>query len=510
MFRKVLVANRGEIAVRVMRACREMSIRTVAVYSDVDRTALHVRFADEACRVGPAPSVDSYLRIDRILDAARRTGAEAIHPGYGFLAEDPNFARACSAAGFTFIGPPVAAMELMGSKTAARHALIKAGLPVVPGTDRDLESLEEVRRIAAEMGFPVMLKASAGGGGKGLRRVAREADLESAYRNARSEAQNAFNDASIYLEKYIERPRHVEFQILGDQHGNLVHLGERECSLQRRHQKVMEECPSPLVDENLRQQMGETAVRVGRTAGYSNAGTVEFIVDQDRHFYFLEMNARLQVEHPVTEMVTGVDLVKEQLRIAAGEPLDLQQEDIHMRGWAIECRVYAEDPANNFFPSPGLITGLQVPAGPGIRDDSGVSEGYRVPLDYDPLLSKLIVWGENRSGAIARMRRALDEYQVFGIQTNVPFFRRVLDHPEFVAGQVDTGFIDRVLASGLLSAEEPSPEVERAALLAAALEAVRSRSGSAQPSRLAETSAWKMAGRDRLLNNWPAREARRP
>ena len=509
MFRKVLIANRGEIAVRVMRACREMGIRTMAVYSDADRTAPHVRFADEAYHLGPAPSVASYLRIDRILDAAQSSRAEAIHPGYGFLAEDPGFARACAAAGIAFVGPPVAAMELMGSKTAARRAVMAAGLPVVPGTDHDLESFEEVRRIAGEIGFPVMLKASAGGGGKGLRRVAMESDLESAYRNARSEARNAFNDASIYLEKYIERPRHIEIQILGDQHGHIIHLGERECSLQRRHQKVMEECPSPLVDEHMRQEMGETAVRVGQAAGYSNAGTVEFIVDQDRHFYFLEMNTRLQVEHPVTEMVTGIDLVKEQLRIAAGERLELKQEDVRMRGWAIECRIYAEDPANNFFPSPGLITGLQTPAGPGIRDDGGVSEGYKVPLDYDPLLSKLIAWGESRPAAIARMRRALGEYQVFGIQTNLPFFTRLLDHPEFIAGQVDTGFIDRALASGLLT-EAPCPDHERAALLAAALDAARRRGQAGQPSHSPETSAWKMAGRDALLNNWPMRRPRRP
>ena len=503
-----------------MRACREMGIRTVAVYSDVDRTALHVRLADEAYPIGPAPSVDSYLRIDRVLDAAQRSGADAIHPGYGFLAENAEFARSCADTGIVFVGPPVAAMELMGSKTAARHALIKAGLPVVPGTDRDLDSLEEVRRTASEIGFPVMLKASAGGGGKGLRRVASAADLESAYRNARSEAQNAFNDASIYLEKYIERPRHVEIQILGDYHGNLIHLGERECSMQRRHQKVMEECPSPLVDEDLRQRMGETAVRVGRLAGYTNAGTVEFIVDADRNFYFLEMNTRLQVEHPVTEMVTGVDVVKEQLRIAMGERLKLRQEDVRMRGWAIECRVYAEDPANNFFPSVGVITGLRVPAGPGIRDDAGVTEGWRVPLEYDPLLSKLIVWGQDRPEALARMRRALDEYRVFGIQTNIPFFRRVLDHPGFVAGKVDTGFIDRVLAGGLLAAEEASPEAERLAMLAVAIRASRQSvapgfspapvevGGTNATARASRSTAWKMAGRENLLNNWPVKESR--
>jgi len=509
MFGKVLIANRGEIAVRVMRACREMGIRTVAVYSDADRKALHVRYADEAYHVGPSPSTKSYLRIERILDAARRSGAEAIHPGYGFLAENPDFARACSEAGVVFVGPPVAAMELMGSKTAARRALIKAGLPVVPGTDDIIESLSEVRRIAGEIGYPVMLKASAGGGGKGLRRVDSSAELESAYRNARSEAQNAFNDAAIYLEKYIESPRHVEIQILGDQHGHLIHLGERECSLQRRHQKVMEESPSPLLDEELRQRMGATAVRIGTLAGYTNAGTVEFLVDQNRRFYFLEMNTRLQVEHPVTELVTGIDLVKEQLRIAAGERLAWKQEEVHMRGWAVECRIYAEDPGNNFFPSPGLITRLAVPSGPGVRDDSGVSDGWTVPIEYDPLLSKLAVWGKDRPEAIARMRRALDEYEVAGIETNLSFFRRVLQHPEFVAGCIDTGFIDKVLAEGLMAdGDSPDEAAERVAVLVAALQA--SRAASVQPLRIASASAWKTSGREALLNRWPKRESSLP
>ena len=509
MFTKILVANRGEIAVRIMRACREMDIRTVAVYSDVDRKALHVRYADEAYYIGPAPSSESYLHIDRILDAAKRSGAEAIHPGYGFLAENPDFARACKEAGVIFIGPPVAAMELMGSKTAARRALIGARLPVVPGTDRNIESFEEVRRIASEIGFPVMLKASEGGGGKGLRLVATSDELESAYRNARSEAQNAFNDASVYLEKYIEHPRHIEIQILGDHHGNLIYLGERECSLQRRHQKVMEECPSPVVDQELRRKMGEAAVRIGTLAGYTNAGTVEFLVDQDRSFYFLEMNTRLQVEHPVTEMVTGLDLVKEQLKTAAGQPLVWRQEDIHMRGWALECRIYAEDPANNFFPSPGLITRLKIPGGPWVRDDSGVYEGWSVPLQYDPLLSKLAVWGSDRPEAIARMRRALGEYNVSGIQTNIPFFRHVLDHPDFIAGRIDTTFIDRVLAGGWASDNGTRDlELERVAMLAAALHA--SRKGSFQLSPVTRGSKWKMAGRDSLLNNWPARRSRRP
>ncbi len=505
MFDKVLVANRGEIAVRVMRACREMGICTVAVYSDVDRASLHVRYADEAYPIGPAPSTDSYLRIDRIIEAAQRSGADAIHPGYGFLAENPHFARACRDAGLTFVGPPVRAMELMGSKTASRHALIEAGVPVIPGTDQDLTSFEQVKRSAETVGFPVMVKASAGGGGKGLRLVYSAADLESAYRAARSEAENAFNDPSVYIEKRVERPRHVEVQILGDQHGNLIHLGERECSLQRRHQKVMEECPSPLVDEDLRWRMGEAAVRIGRLAGYVNAGTVEFLVDQSRDFYFLEMNTRLQVEHPVTEMVVGIDLVKAQLRIAAGEPLAWRQGDVKLRGAAIECRVYAEDPANNFFPCPGLIRRLQEPRGPGVRSDSGVHEGWMVPLEYDPLLAKLVVWGVDRAEAVARLRRALDEYEVSGIQTTIPFFRRVLEHPDFIAGAIDTGFIDRALAEGILSEKEPSPDEERVALLAAALDALEEPRSHAihQVSRARGTSAWKIAGRDALLNRWP-------
>jgi acetyl-CoA carboxylase biotin carboxylase subunit len=501
MFRKVLIANRGEIAVRVMRACREMGIATVAVYSDVDRASLHVRYADEAYRIGPAASTESYLRIDRILEAAVRSGAEAIHPGYGFLAENPDFPRACEEAGIVFIGPPVEAMELMGSKTASRQAVIAAGLPVVPGTERNLETYEEVVRAAGEIGYPVMLKASAGGGGKGLRLVHAAGELESAYRTARAEAQNAFGDPSIYIEKYLVQPRHVEIQILGDRYGNLIHLGERECSLQRRHQKVMEESPSPLVDADLRRRMGETAVRVGKLAGYFNAGTVEFLVDHERNFFFLEMNTRLQVEHPVTETVVGIDLVKEQLRIAAGEPLRWRQEDVVMRGAAIECRIYAEDPANNFFPCPGLIRRLQAPRGPGVRSDSGVYEGWTVPIEYDPLLAKLVVWGSDRTEAIARLRRALAEYEVFGIQTTIPFFRRVVEHGDFLAGRIDTSFIDRALAEGILAPDDVSAEAERVALLAAALDAARN--GLGRPPAPAPESPWKMAGRDALLHHWP-------
>jgi acetyl-CoA carboxylase biotin carboxylase subunit len=503
VFSKILVANRGEIAVRVMRTCREMGVRTVAVYSDVDRASLHVRYAHEAFHIGAAPSTESYLRVDRILDAARRSGAEAIHPGYGFLAENPQFARACEDAGLVFIGPSAEAMELMGSKTASRRAARKAGLPVVPGMDTNLEDLEEVRRAAEKIGFPVMLKASAGGGGKGLRLVESAADLESAWRTARSEAQNAFNDPSVYIEKYIELPRHVEIQILGDHHGNTIYLGERECSLQRRHQKVVEECPSPLVDPAMRRQMGETAVRIAQLAGYTNAGTVEFLVDKNREFYFLEMNTRLQVEHPVTELVTGMDLVREQLRVAAGEPLSLRQQDLQLHGWAIECRIYAEDPANNFFPSPGLITHLRAPAGPGVRVDSGSYPGWRVPLEYDPLLAKLIVYGDSRAVAIARLKRALSEYEVGGIKTNISFFRGVVSHADFLAGRLDTGFIDRFLADRPSWQSSEDGHSELAAMIAVALESRRVAKTNRTP--ISAGSRWKTSGRDSALNRWPDR-----
>jgi acetyl-CoA carboxylase, biotin carboxylase subunit len=499
VFRKILVANRGEIAVRVMRTCREMGIRTVAVYSDADRTAFHVTYADEAFHVGAAPSTESYLCIDRLIDAAHKSGAEAIHPGYGFLSENPEFARACQSANIVFIGPSPEAMELMGSKTASRHAVKLAGLPVVPGTDRNLASLEEARKVAAEIGFPVMLKAAGGGGGKGLRVVATDAEVESAYRTAQSEAQNAFNDASVYIEKYLERPRHIEIQVLGDIYGNIIHLGERECSLQRRHQKVMEECPSPIVDQSLRRNMGEAALAISRAAGYANAGTVEFLVDQNRRFYFLEMNTRLQVEHPVTELVLGIDLVKEQIRVAAREPLRWQQEQIQQRGWALECRVYAEDPDNNFFPCPGVVEEVRIPGGPGVRDDSGVFEGWTVPIEYDPLLSKLAVWGEDRTQALARMRRALAEYEVSPIKTNIPFFRRVVDHPKFVVGEFDTSFVDELLAEGFVSTEDYSEEEERVAMCVAALESVRTSHRQLPAPRVASASEWKMAGRRALL-----------
>jgi acetyl-CoA carboxylase biotin carboxylase subunit len=501
MFKKILVANRGEIAVRVMRTCREMGLRTVAVYSDADRRALHVSYADEACHIGAAPSAESYLRIDRIIDAAQKSGADAIHPGYGFLSENAEFARACQAANVVFIGPAPDAMDLMGSKTASRHAVKLAGLPVVPGTDRNLESLEEVRRIAAEIGFPVMLKAAAGGGGKGLRLVANRAELESAYRTAQSEAQNAFNDSSLYVEKYLERPRHIEIQVLGDTHGNIIHLGERECSLQRRHQKVMEESPSPFIDKSLRRKMGEAALAISKIAGYTSAGTVEFLVNQNRDFYFLEMNTRLQVEHPVTEFVLGIDLVKEQIRVAAGEPLRWRQEQIRQRGWSLECRIYAEDPDNNFFPCPGLVETLRTPGGPGIRDDSGVFEGWTVPIDYDPLLSKLAVWGEDRAQALGRIRRALGEYEVSPVKTNISFFRRVVDHPKFIAGDFDTGFIDGLLAEGFAGSEDSCQEEQTIAMFAAVLEAARESYRQSLAARGATSSEWKAAGRRALLHS---------
>ncbi len=398
MFRKVLIANRGEIAIRVMRGCRELGVSPVAVYSEADRNALHVQMADEAYLIGPAPAAESYLVIDRLIDAALVSGAEAIHPGYGFLAENAQFARVCEQQGLVFIGPSSAAIELMGDKTAARRTMQAAGVPVVPGIDRFLENDEEARQVIASMGYPVMIKAALGGGGRGMRLVHDQAQLAEALRAARSEARSSFGDAAIYVEKYVSNPRHVEIQVLADAHGRIVHLGERECSIQRRHQKVVEESPSPLITEDLRAHMGEAAVRAAQAAHYRNAGTVEFLVDEQRNFYFLEMNTRLQVEHPVTELVTGIDLVQAQLRIADGEPLAYRQEDITLQGAAIECRIYAEDPAANFRPSPGRISVLQPPAGPWVRDERGVFAGSEVSPFYDPMISKLVVWGRDSNG----------------------------------------------------------------------------------------------------------------
>jgi acetyl-CoA carboxylase biotin carboxylase subunit len=459
---KVLIANRGEIAVRIVRACREMGLPTVAVYSDCDRNARHVREADQAFHLGPSEAARSYLRIDALVDVARRAGADAVHPGYGFLAENAGFARACRDAGLTFIGPSPEAIALMGSKTAAREAAIKAGVPVVPGTEKPLDERvtdAEVARVADTVGYPLVVKAVAGGGGKGMRTVDDRASLGAAIRTARSEAGSAFGDSAIYLERRIVRPRHVEIQLLGDTHGTILPFVERECSIQRRHQKVVEESPSMAVTPELRRRMADAAVAVAKTVDYSSAGTIEFLLDSDGTFYFLEMNTRLQVEHPVTEMVTSIDLVHWQIRIARGEALAIDPDRaLTPHGHAIECRIYAEDPDQGFLPSPGLIRGLRPAAGPGVRDDSGVSVGYTVPVYYDSMIAKLVAWGGSRREAIDRMGRALREYQVLGIRTTIPFFLWLMQQPDYLAGRYDTTYLDRLLAE-----RAGSPEPDRAA-----------------------------------------------
>ena len=496
--KKLLVANRGEIAVRVLRACRELGIASVAVYSDADREALHVQMADEAYAVGAAPATESYLVADRLVQTARRAGADAVHPGYGFLSENPAFADACVAAGLTFVGPPASAMRRMGSKTAARALARELGVPMVPGTIDPVANDDAAARAAREVGYPVMLKAAMGGGGKGMRLVRRAEDLPEALRAARAEAEAAFGDAAVYIERAVAEPRHIEIQILADAQGDVIHLGERECSIQRRHQKLIEECPSPLLDGLLRARMGVAACRLARAAGYVNAGTIEFLVDGDRNFYFLEMNTRLQVEHPVTEFVTGVDLVREQLRIAAGEPLGLTQADVTWRGWAIECRVNAEDPFAGWLPSPGRITGLHAPSGPWVRDDSGVYEGYTVPRFYDTLISKLIVWGADRDAACDRMARALGEYRVVGVRTTIPALARIISHPDFRAGRLSTAFLERVLP-------ELRPNDGRFASVAvlAAVLAEYERGRHAPPAAPVDSapSAWRTGHRE----GWPGR-----
>jgi acetyl-CoA carboxylase, biotin carboxylase subunit len=499
MFRKILIANRGEIAVRVIRSCREMGIGAVAVYSEADSGALHVRMADEAYAIGAAASRESYLAIVKIIDAARRSAADAIHPGYGFLAENASFARACGEAGITFIGPSAASIELMGSKIDARRAVAAYGIESVPGTLDAITSDEEARNIAASVGYPIMLKASGGGGGKGMRLVRSEGELESALRTTRSEAFAAFGDDAVYIEKFVDNPRHIEIQVLADRHGNAVYLGERECTIQRRHQKVIEECPSPIMDSDLRQRMGEAALKVSQAAHYYNAGTVEFLVDPHKRFYFLEMNTRLQVEHPVTEMVTGLDLVKLQIAIASGQKLPMRQEDVVIRGAAIECRIYAEDPDNNFFPSPGRIVLLRTPSGPGVRDDSGVYEGWTVPVEYDPLISKLATWGGTRHEAIARMQRALREYRIEGIKSNISFFLEILGRPDFASGDFDTGFIDRWLQTPSRQPALTDADRDLAVIAASLFHAGRPAAGT-QASRSQE-SAWKQDGRRRGLRN---------
>ena len=495
---KILIANRGEIAVRVIRACRDMGIATVAIYSDCDRAALHVRLADEAWPVGPSAPRESYLRIDKIVEVARQSGADAVHPGYGFLAENEEFAAACRDGGLTFIGPSPEAIALMGSKTAARQAAIKAGVPVVPGTEDPIPDQApdaEVLKVAERVGYPVMLKAVAGGGGKGMRMVASPADLPGALRAARSEALSAFGDGAVYLERRILSPRHIEVQLLGDHHGTVLPFVERECSIQRRHQKVVEESPSLAVSPDLRRRMTAAAAAVAKGVGYTNAGTIEFLLDGDGAFYFLEMNTRLQVEHPITEIVTGVDLVQWQIRIARGERLTLDPESLLApRAHAIECRIYAEDPENGFLPSPGRIQGLRVPQGPGVRDDSGAYEGCEVPIFYDPMISKLITWGDTRDHALQRMRRALSEYEVRGIRTTIPFFKWILEDQDFKAGRFDTSFIDRKLGSNGSTLQAIEPAHEDLAAMAAAVHIFTKPSATGATVAQAP-SRWRDAGR---------------
>ena len=502
--KKILIANRGEIAVRITRACRELGISPVAVYSECDRAALHVRYADEAYPIGASAPRDSYLRIDRLIDAAKQSGAEAVHPGYGFLAENEDFAAAVGDAGLTFIGPSPDAIRTMGSKTAARTAALRAGVPVVPGTEDPLGAEvadADIAGLAASIGYPLLVKAVAGGGGKGMRTVTDAGDLAGAVRAARSEAGAAFGDASVYLERRLARPRHIEVQLLGDAHGTVLPFVERECSIQRRHQKVVEETPSLAVSPALREKLTASAAAVAKTVGYTNAGTIEFLLDEDGRFYFLEMNTRLQVEHPITEMVTGLDLVRWQIRIARGERLDVDPARLlKADGHAIECRIYAEDPDNNFLPSPGRILKLRVPAGPGIRDDSGSTEGLEVPIFYDPMISKLVAWAEDRPLAVARMRRALREYLVTGIRTTVPFFTWLLAQPEFAEGRFHTTYLDEVLkARNGKPFVEVTPEEEDIAAIAAALQAALSPSsltngaGTAGPAGAA--SAWRTQAR---------------
>lgn len=496
MFKKILIANRGEIACRVIRACRDMNIKTVAVYSDADRDALHVRMADEAFHIGASPSNESYLRYEKIIEVAKKSGAEAIHPGYGFLSENANFVREVTKEGITFIGPSPEAMEAMGGKISARKIAIEADVPVVPGTTEPLQSFEDAKETADRFGFPVMLKASAGGGGKGMRLVSDADELKIALETAQSEALASFGDAAVYVEKAIVRPRHIEIQVFADKHGNYVHLGERECSIQRRHQKVIEECPSPINDANLRAAMGECAIKVAKAVDYVGAGTVEFLVsDLDRSFYFLEMNTRLQVEHPVTELVTGIDLVREQIRVAWGEKLSFTQEDITWDSHAIECRVYAEDPENNFLPSPGKITRLRVPQGGGVRDDGGIYEGSEISIYYDPMISKFAVYGRNREEAIGRLRRALREYEVGGIKTTLQFFREIVEDEEFIAGNLDTGFIERF--NKRRKNVEADNVVEDMALIATALAyGNRQKTTSGEtPAQEQAQSRWALSGR---------------
>lgn len=470
MIKKVLIANRGEIAIRVMRSCREMGIKTVAVFSDADRSSLHVRYADEAHYIGPSPSNESYLVIDKIIEAAKKSAAEAIHPGYGFLSENAIFSDRCKKEGLIFIGPAAHAISTMGDKITARETMMAAGVPVVPGTREAITDEKEAVKTASAIGLPVMIKASAGGGGKGMRLVKKEKDLLDGIRGAKSEALSSFGDDSVYIEKYIESPHHIEFQILADRHGNVIHLCERECSVQRRHQKVIEETPSPLVTPQMREKMGKDAIAAARAVNYEGAGTIEFLADNDRNYYFLEMNTRLQVEHPITEEVIGIDLVKEQLNIASGQELSLKQKDVFQTGHAIECRIYAEDPDNNFMPSPGRIRYMTEPSGPGIRMDGYVYKGYEIPLYYDPMISKLITWAETRGDAIDRMKRALHEYKIGGVRTSVNFLEKIMNNKVFAEGHYDTHFIDNNIHTLVSAEKEPDSRFEDLAIITAFIE----------------------------------------
>jgi acetyl-CoA carboxylase biotin carboxylase subunit len=496
MFKKVLIANRGEIAVRIIRACRELGLSTVGVYSEADRQALHVRFSDEAYLLGAPPSRESYLRADKIIEIARKSGAEAIHPGYGFLAERADFAQAVLDAGLAFIGPNPSSIAAMGDKMIARETVRAAGVPVVPGTEgegalRD----EDLLSIAPEIGFPLLIKATAGGGGKGMREVHDLAEMPALLHAARREAEAAFGDGNVYLEKLLESARHIEFQILADMNGNVVHLGERECSIQRRHQKLLEEAPSMYIDDDLRERMGDVAVRAAQAVGYTNAGTIEFLVDRERNFYFLEMNTRLQVEHPVTEAVTGVDIVKEQIRIARGRSLSITQENVQINGWAIECRINAEEPYNNFMPSTGRISHVLLPTGPGVRIDTGVYPGFEISAYYDSLISKLIVHGATRAEAILRMRRALEEYKIVGVRTNIPFHQNLMDSHRFMAGNIDTRFVEeRFSLDEKEQRKSYNPQI--AAILATLVAHQRTqRSAHVIQRAKRDTSNWKWVGR---------------
>ncbi len=498
MIKKILIANRGEIAVRIMRSCREMGISSVAVFSEADRTSLHVRYADEAYCIGPSPSNESYLKMDTIIEVAIKTKSDAIHPGYGFLSENADFASKIVENGIIFIGPNPHAISAMGDKVTARKLMEKSGVPVVPGTKKSLSSTEELHKVANEVGYPIMVKASAGGGGKGMRLVKDESELESSYNMAKSEALSSFGNDTVYIEKYIQSPHHIEFQILADQHGNTIHLFERECSVQRRHQKVVEETPSPHMLPELREKMGAYAIKAAESVSYVGAGTIEFLVDDKHNFYFLEMNTRLQVEHPITERITGIDIVKEQIKIADDKPLTYKQDEIIMHGHSIECRIYAEDPQNNFMPNPGLIKHITEPLGLGVRTDGYVYKGYEIPIFYDPMISKLIIWAKTRNEAIDRMKRALYEYKITGVKTSIPFLEKIMDTPDFKNGQYNTHFIDE--NKEYLDIDEPCElECQDIAMFVTYLDFMKKQAVQVKDNVTNKPSPWKEFGKKRNM-----------